>query len=369
MLIKIKRTLLIEAIDNVSKAIKVDAPVPSLTGLVIEVKPDYLNVIGSNGQFTIKQTIKKEVNVLSINKIGTILFKKRYIYDLIKKLNDDIIQIEAHDETMVKIYADNSEYELRPLKYSSYPNINFDIPEGLIEMSTNDLLEMLNFVKNAAGDKLKRIVLTGIHMVLNNNTLSSSATNSFRLAKYVSDTKTDGSFDIVVPAGVAKDVASLLTEDNKVKLAVANNRLVLLFDNIHLQANLIDGEFPDVNKLIPSEFDIEFKINRQKLINAIDRACVVSGSENKIVHIEITEKKLFIKNRTQDIGAANEDVEINPIKEGSLKIGFNSAYVIDSLKCFNDEEVIVRINDAHKPVIFNTESNTNNVQLVLPYRT
>lgn len=369
MLIKVNRIQLINAVENVKRAIQINAPTPSLTGIVFEVKPDHMAIIGSNGQFSIKETIKKETNILSINKVGTILFKTRYIYDLIKKIKDEIIQIEAHDETMVKVYADNSEYELRPLKYSSYPNINFEEAPEYTSIVSNDLIEMFDFVKSAAGERLQRLVLTGVYVKLENNVLSAAATNSYRLAKYINKTSAPGNFDIIVPGQNVKEIAGLLKEDQKVQLAVIKNRLVLKFDNTHLQTNLIEGEFPDVDKLIPNDFDIEFKINKSDLINAIDRACVVSGSDNKIIHIEITETKLFIKNRTQDIGSANEDVKIDPIKAGEIKIGFNSAYVIDSLRCIKSDNVIIKMNDAHKPVIFTTEDNDKNIQLVLPYRT
>ena len=133
---------------------------------------------------------------------------------------------------------------------------------------------------------------------------------------------------------------------------------------------LINGNYPDTNKLIPESFEIKVKVNLNSFYNAIDRASLLTNNEEKnIIKLETKKNKMIISSNIPEIGNVEETLEIIKDTDKEIKISFSSKYMMEAIKTFDSEEVEISFNGEIKPIIINYVDNDTLTQLILPIRT
>ena len=133
---------------------------------------------------------------------------------------------------------------------------------------------------------------------------------------------------------------------------------------------LINGNYPDTNKLIPEKFELKIKVNLDNLFDAIDRASLLTNAEEKnIIKLETKKDVMIISSNIPEIGNVEEKINIKKNIENNIKISFSSKYMMDALKTFDSEEIELSFNGEIKPIIINYVDNNDLTQLILPIRT
>ena len=135
-------------------------------------------------------------------------------------------------------------------------------------------------------------------------------------------------------------------------------------------SRLINGAYPDTNKLIPTDFLVNIKVNLSNFFNAIDRASLLTNEEEKnIIKLESKGDYLLISSNIPEIGTVEERVELDTKIDENVKIAFSSKYMMDAIKTFDSEEIELSFNGEIKPIILNYVDNDDLTQLILPIRT
>ena len=201
MKLKIKRTILLDALNNVSKALSTKNIIPILSGIKFELFKDRLIVTASDNDITIQTVIDKSEDLV-IESTGNIVIKGKYVLDIIRKLDSEFINIETIDDHKIMIFTDNSEFNLNGIDAKEYPDINLDLSDDFAEMTTSDFKTMISQTNYACSIDEARIVLTGVNLKINKNLLECSATDSYRLSlrKYKLDKKVNNDIDIIIPS-------------------------------------------------------------------------------------------------------------------------------------------------------------------------
>jgi DNA polymerase-3 subunit beta len=267
----------------------------------------------------------------------------------------------------------NSSFKLNCNNTSDFPNLDLEFSKNPLIINQLAFKTTINQTIFATSNQESRPVLTGINFKMKKNRLECTATDSYRLAKKEIELSEDidHDIDIIVPAKNLLEILRLLNDDeDTLEIHVFTNKVIFKFGNLIIMSRLINGSYPDTNKLIPKEFATKIKVNLNNLFDAIDRASLLTNEDEKnIIKLESQGDHLLISSNIPEIGNVEERVDIDNKIKDEVKVSFSSKYMIDALKIFKSEEVEIRYNGDIKPLIITDGENEKLIQLILPIRT
>lgn len=371
---KINKTKLYNALMIVSRAVSPNSPVPTLSGIKVEASKDGLKLTGSDSDISIEMNLSNSIDEelgLSILEEGSIVIDSKYLSDIVKKMDSDEIQVEIIDGTLTRFAGNKVEFKINGYRSSDYPQIDFSKPETNIKLKASLLTSMIEETAFATSSKETRPVLMGVNLHSNGKQLNVTATDSYRLAKKVVPLESDP-FNITVPSKSLNEVKSIFNEAEKeIDINLSEKKIQFKSDNILLQSRLLDGGYPETERLIPKGFNYDMVINRHALMNAIDRTSFIKTDNMSIIRLLINDKDdITITNKSQEIGEFREDMSAISYKGEPLDISFSGNYVMDACRSLKSENVKIKFTGDMKPFILTKEENEEDlIQLVLPVRT
>ena len=370
MKLKIKKDLLLEGLNKVSRALSVKSLVPVLQGIKFDLNKKGLTLTASDNDITIQVFL--ENNDMEIEKEGSIIIQGKYILDIVRKLETEFINIEVIDDVKISIYTDNSQFTLNGINKNEYPNINLDLSKTPINIDSKIFRNIINQTSFASSTDESRPVLTGINFKINGDIMECNSTDSYRLARKIIklDDKVDDNYNIVIPSKNLLEFIKIIDEDENLELHIFNNKILIKNSNILFQSRLISGNYPNTANLLPDEFILNIKLKVNELYNVIDRANILtSDKEKNIVTFDINNDTLSVKSNSAEIGIFDEKILIEKDSKENLKISFVAKYMMEALRSFDSEEVIISFVGEVKPIILKSEQDEGLTQLVLPIRT
>ncbi len=373
MNLKIKKSILWDGLNKVSKAISTKNLVPILGCIKFQLKKDKLILIATDNDIVIQIDIIKDNDNMDIIEEGTVIIHGKYILDIVKKLEDEFIEIRVLEDYKVLIKTENSEFNLNGLNKNEYPNLAIEINKNPILINNKIFKDIINQTYFAASNDEARPVLTGINFNIIGNLLECTATDSYRLAKKQInlDTSLENDYNIIIPSKNLIEFSKILDEsDNNIEIHIFNNKIIFKYNNLIFQSRLINGTYPNTTNLIPKEFNLKIKINTSELYNVIDRASILtSDKEKNIIFFETKKNLLYIRSSSLEIGRVEEKMHIENDNDNDIKIAFSAKYMMEALKAFNDLYIEILLVSETKPIIIKNLENDSLIQLVLPIRT
>ncbi len=370
MHIKINRSYLNSALGKVSKAVSYKTPIPALSGILFNVKEDMLVLTGSDSDITIVETIRKnENNNLEIYETGSIVISAKYISEIVRNLDSQSIELEIIDGTMITVKGNKSKFDLIGIPARDYPNID-------LSKNTQPFIIQSDVLKNAiaktifaTSDKETRPILTGVNFKALDGLLECVATDSYRLAKIRTSINKDLRFNITIPAKSLNEIARIIEKTEDVNVYVSDRKVIFELNDSLVQTRLIDGAYPETSKLIPAMFENTLSVDSRDILNAINRASLLSSENNNVVNLVLNDNRVVIYSRSQEIGSAEEILEDATFDGKGIEISFSAKYVNDAIKALMAEEIEIMFAGEMKPFILKSKKDENNTQLVLPIRT
>ena len=373
MKIKIKKEILLDNLNKVSKAISTKNLVPALAGIKFDLTKEGLTLTASDNDITIKTFIPKEDDDMIISEEGSIIIQGRYILDIVRKLPDKMINLEVFDELKVIISTSNSEYNLNGINKNEYPNINLELNKNPILINSLVFKDLVNQTAFAASNDEARLALTGLNFKIVGDILECNCTDSYRLAKKVLTLKNpvETDYNILIPSKNIVEFSKLLTDDElDLELHIFNNKILFKYDNILFQSRLINGNFPNTTNLLPKESMLKVTVKVDDLYDVIDRVSILtSDKEKNVVTLETKNNILTMKSFIAEIGRVEETMSILKDKDVDITISFSARYVMEALKVLDTEECEISFVGEVNPIIFKGKDNDSLIQLVLPIRT
>lgn len=373
MKLKIKKNLLLDELNKVSKALSSKNIIPVLAGIKFELFKDNLVLTASDNDISIQTTLKSNDKDLIIEKEGSIVIQGRYILDIVRKLPDEYINIEVIDSLKILIYTDNSEFNLNGINSNEYPDIDLNINNNFVSLEGKDIFNIVNQTCFATSNDESKPTLTGINLKLVGNIIECNSTDSYRLSRKfveVNNENIDDNFNIIIPSKNIIDFSKIINEDDKINLYIFNNKVIFKTDNCIFQSRLINGSYPNTSNLIPTDPILTIKLNISEFYNSIDRASILANDKEKnIITLEIEQNKLTLRSTVAEIGRVEEKLNIINNGNETIKISFSSKYMMDALKAFSTENVDINFFGEVKPIILNSEEDKTLTELVLPIRT
>jgi DNA polymerase-3 subunit beta len=365
MKFKINTITLYNALSKVSHIVNSKSPLQSLNGIYFSLDNDSLTLIGSDNEITIKCIVSENIEII---KQGKIIIPK-FIVEIIRKINDDVVAVELMDNSLILVKSKKSEFKINGINAEMYPNIDFSITGENLNISNNDLRDIINQTIFATSQEVIRPVLQGVNMTSEDGVLTCVATDSFRLAKKVIKIDNNNNFNINVPAKCLNELNKLLLENNNLDIYISQQRILFNLDNLIIQSRLINGNYPSTNNLIPDNFESILTVNKALFKEALERANILSiNTASYTVNLEKNSHELVLTSKNQEVGSINENIDYVSFEGNNIYLSFNSKFVVDALKAFDDENIIFYFNGSMNPFIIKSENNQSCTQLILPIK-
>lgn len=371
MKIVIKKEILLDNLNKVSKAISTKNLVPALAGIKFDLKKEGLTLTASDNDITIQSFIAYDKDIMTINEVGSIIIQGRYILDIVRKIPDKMINLEVFDEMKIIISTDNSEYNLNGINKREYPNISLEENKNPIIIDSKTFKNMVNQTAFATSLDETRPQLTGINIKIIGNDLECNATDSYRLSRKSIKLRNDVdiTYNIVIPSRNVIEFTKII-DDNDVELHIFGNKVLFKTNNLLFQSRLINGSYPNTSNLLPTESILKITTNINELYNVIDRVSILtSDKEKNIVTLETDKNSLIMRSSSVEIGRVEEKMQISKDKDEEIKISFSAKYMMEALKVLQGTEVTLSFVGEVNPIIIQDNLDKDLIQLVLPIRT
>lgn len=367
----INKNAFFQVLSSVRRAASVHSPLPILSGIYLDVASDHMTLIASDSNISIKEILyANDENQLQVQDTGKLVLESSYILEAVRKLDSDIISIEIVDGALTRLKGNKAEYQINGSKADLYPNIDFSKPEDSFVCDTGILNQMIAQTAFACSTSEDRPVFTGVNMKLSEGVLSSVATDTYRLARKINVLDAEGvSFNITVPSQNLSEVQKSLSQHETVEVAVSDRLVQFHLGDTLIQSRLIDGMFPDVNRLIPETYNYVLTVNTNDLVNAIDRSSFLKSEGYWTVMLEANSQAVTIRSKAQEIGSSEESIRPIDYVGGHLKISFSGRYMIDALKSFKKAVVNINFVGEMQAIVLMDPEDDSLIQLVLPVRT
>ena len=370
----IKKEVLMEAINKVSKAISSRNVIPVLAGIKFELTNKKLVLTASDNDITIQTFINcDDEEIIKIKEEGSIIIQGKYISDIVRKLPDKYINIGVVDELKILIYTENSEFNLNGISESEYPNIDLGESKSHIELSPSVLKEIVNQTAFATSIDENKAILNGINFNITGDMLECNATDSYRLARKVIklEKSSKENQNIVIPSRNLVEFTRIIDEsDEMIEIHIFNNKILFKYQNLLFQSRLINGTYPNTSNLLPKDYLVKLHFNINNFYDVVDRVSILTSDKDKnTVTLETDGNNLIMKSSSAEIGRVEEKMTITKDQDIDVKVSFSSKYMMDALKSFNTETVELHFVGEIKPILLKSSEDESLTQLVLPIRT
>lgn len=354
---------LLKSIDIVSKAINPNNPIDILKGIKIDAS-SFIKFTGSDSDLSIESILEADVQ-----EEGTLIVDSRIFYDIIKNLPEGKVKIFTSEKNELKIICSNTQFNILYLSSEGYPEVK-KIEEGeSIRIYSKNLKQIIKNTIFAVSDDESRPILTGTLFEISKSNMKAVSIDRFRLAlrnQIIPETEFN-ELKFVVSAKVLNEISKILKDDNAiVDITIKNNSVMFKFDSFTIISRLLEGEFLDYNKFIPSQSSIQAKINVKSFTEMIERASIIINYDDPKIPVVLKIKNSeVIVECISKFGNFCESIDIDKYGE-DLKIGVDSKLILNALKCIGDEYAIFEFTNEQGPFVIKPVEGEGFVYMVLP---
>lgn len=356
------------AVQTVQKAVATKTPLPILTGIYMSAKNGELELQATDYEVGIRCTLPA-----TVDEPGAVVLSGRYFQEMVRRLPGDTIEIaSSKEDRTIKITSQNSQFNLLSLPAEEFPVLKPVSGDHSLTVQDGVLRELIRKTVFACANDEARPIFTGGLLEVDGDEIRMVATNTHRLAlKKEKLPASGGNFKMIIPAKILNEVARLLAteEPQEVNLSWLKNQVGIVFDSVYINSRLIEGQFPDYNKVIPTNYATTIKLNTDQFLDAVERVSLLArDGEYNVVKFNFKDGAVVISSNNPDVGKAREIVEA--VTDGNeVEIAFNAKYVTDILKNIDSEEITVSLNTPLSPAGIKPVGDDNYTYIITPVRT
>ena len=349
MKFSIVRSKFIEALKPVQSIVAGKGSLPILQNVMIEARGGELKLTTTDLDISIVSTAECEVV-----EEGATTLPVKILFNLIGKAPEGVVEVDIDAEQKAVIRAGSASYKLNGKPESDFPKLGGDEESSEYIMPRQTLQEMLRKTAYAASQDDTRRTLKGVLMSFKDAKLTMVATDGRRLAlveREMEFPKTSER-DVVLPSKAVQELQRSLAGEGDVKINIQKTKISFNLGTIQIYSKLIDDAYPNYRQVIPNECQHTIVVDRQLLLDALERASVMTMDEAHSTKLIFDANRLTVTSAASEIGEATDEVAIKYGGE-KIEIMFNPNYVMDPLKAIDDDEVSIKLNNGHSPAVIN----------------
>lgn len=368
-------------LSDVSRAVSTKSAIPVLTGIKITATEEGITLIGSDAEISIESflSLDNESYNLTIEKTGSVVVTARLFNDIIRKLPTDTVTITVNEQYLVTIESGKAIFTLNGVDGSAYPHLPVIDVERRIQLPTVLFKNLINQTIISTSTQETRPVLTGINITAFDGYLVGVATDSHRLSQReipIGTSKDKLGFDsMTIPKKTVQELTRIVEDNQDIYMMVMEQQVIFIIDNITIYSRLLEGNYPETSRLIPSSYSSEIVVNAEEFLYSIDRAALMAHQgKNNAVQLNIESGLVELLVHGNERGKVSEEIKCEEVKGEDLTISFNPDYMKDALGTFGPIAIKIQFQSAVRPLLLSAvesgeEEHNDLLQLLTPIRT
>ncbi len=355
------------ALNIVNKAINPNNTLPVLNNILLRAEGKKLYFSATNLEIAISCSIDADVRAE-----GAITIPAKLITSYIALLTDEKVELIAGEGVSLSINSSSSHTKIKCISADEFPLIPKVEKGQEFSISIDDFYSAISETVFAASMNTSRPVLSGIFFSTSGSVLKMVSTDSYRLAEKKVNLvkKTSEDISCIVPARTTMELGKIITksDDKEVKVNISKNQILFKVGGVELISRLIEGKFPDYQKIIPKESKTSFEVSVEDLSLVLKRVSLFARENNNSVRLNVTnDGKLVVSSEETKVGEEKADVVVKVTGENN-KISLNAQYLLDVLTYVNDSKVTIILNDTVSPAVVRPVKEDDYVYIIMPLK-
>jgi DNA polymerase III subunit beta len=369
MRVTLERSGFLKALNHVQSVVERRNTIPILSNVMVHASGNQIKLTATDLDLEIVETVAADVA-----QEGAATVPAHMLHDIVRKLPDGA-QLElnqAGDKGRIAIVAGRSRFALQSLPPEDFPDLSSGEFGNTFSLAASELKFLIERTRFAISTEETRYYLNGIyfHEVASSNQLRAVATDGHRLAQSQMDLPTGatGMPGIIVPRKTVLEIVKLMDgEDGDVEVSLSSAKIRFKVGNLVLTSKLIDGTFPDYERVIPRNNDKILEADTKQFAEAVDRVSTISFEKSRAVKLSLSEGKLGLVVNNPDSGSAEEEIPVSYDRD-PIEIGFNSRYLLDVAAQVKAETMRFEFNDSGSPTVIRDPKDAQSLFVLMPMR-
>ena len=347
MKFKIVRSKFLEGLKSVQNIVVGKGSLPILQNVLLEARGKELTLTTTDLDISIRCTVDCEVV-----EAGNTTLPVKLLFNTISKVVEGVVEVEVDANERATIVAGSAKFKLAGMPESEYPRLPKDEEASSYTLEQQTLKEMLRKTAYAASQDDTRRTLKGVLMSFKDAKLTMVATDGRRLALVENEMEfpKNAEKDIVLPFKAVQELQRSLGTEENIVVVVEKTQISFKLGNVTIYSKLMEDAYPNYQQVIPKSCAETITVDRQLLLDALERASVMTIDEAHSTKLIFAANKLTVTSAASEIGEAKDEVPIKYAGE-KIEIMFNPGYVMDPLKAIDDDEVTINLNNGHSPAV------------------
>jgi DNA polymerase-3 subunit beta len=362
----IERAVLLKSLGHVQSVVERRNTIPILSNVLIEAREDgSIRLMATDLDLQVDESVPANVA-----QPGATTVSAHTLFDIVRKLPEGSqVELTAAEGKM-QVVAGRSRFNLSTLPRDDFPVIAEGELPTKFELPAGTLRQIIEKTRFAISSEETRYYLMGIFLHLVDDQLRAAATDGHRLAR-VTVSKPDGADgmpDVIVPRKAVQELYRLLEElEGTVEISMSPTKIRFGLGSAILTSKLIDGTFPDYNRVIPTANDKLLKLDPKSFSAGVDRVSTIASEKTRAVKMSVDRDKVTLSVTSPENGIATEELAADYGADG-LEIGFNARYLLDILSEIDGDTVEVHLADAAAPTLLRENDKSNALYVLMPMR-
>jgi DNA polymerase-3 subunit beta len=371
MRVTVERAALLKALGHVHRVVERRNTIPILSNVLLRADEGSLRLKATDLDIEVTETIPAE-----ITEAGSTTVPAYMIYDIVRKLSDGAqVSLEmTPDMGQMQIRSGRSRFMLQALPESDFPDLAAgDLPHRFT-LAASDLKRLIEKTQFAISTEETRYYLNGIYLhtldVGGSVVMRAVATDGHRLARIEipAPTGSEGMPGVIVPRKAVAEIVKLVEDGSEnVTVELSSAKVRLTFDGVVLTSKLIDGTFPDYQRVIPTGNDKVLVVERNDFSKAVDRVSTISSERGRAVKLALNDGRLTLTVNNPDSGSATEEIEVD-YDATPIDIGFNARYLLDITAQLDGDTALFKLADPGSPTIVQDREGASALYVLMPMR-
>ncbi len=372
MKINVERGAFLKALSHVQSVVERRNTIPILSNVMIEAGKGQVKLTATDLDIEIVEALPADVL-----RNGAATAPAHMLYDIVRKLPEGAqVQAEllASEGGRLAVSAGSVRFELACLPKEDFPQMATGALPHRFRLAADDLKRLIDKTRFAISTEETRFYLMGIYLHAAKDAkkkmMRAVATDGHRLARYELELP-DGASDmpgVIVPRKTVTEFRRLLDDtDGAIEVSLSDTKVQFNFGNVELTSKLIDGTFPDYQRVIPSGNDKSLSIESKEFAHSVDRVSTISADKTRAVKLAIAKDKVTLSVVNPESGTATEELGAT-YSAGPLEIGFNAKYLLDITSQIEGKEVRFLLSDAGSPTIIEDTEDASTLYVLMPMR-
>ena len=371
MKVTVERAALLRSLGHVHRVVERRNTIPILSNVLLRGDGEGLRLKATDLDIEVTETIPADAA-----QGGATTVPAHVIYVIVRKLPEGAqVSLEtAGDSGQMQIRSGRSRFRLQSLPESDFPDLAAGEMPHRFGLPAADLKRLIDKTQFAISTEETRYYLNGIffHTVETGGTtmLRAVATDGHRLARVdvPAPQGAEGMPGVIVPRKAVAEIQKLIEAgEESVSVELSSSKIRVTFGGVVLTSKLIDGTFPDYQRVIPTGNDKRLTVDRDVFAKAVDRVSTISSERGRAVKLALNEGRLVLSVTNPDSGSATEEVEVD-YDAAALDIGFNARYLLDITSQLDGDTALFRLADPGSPTLIQDREASPALYVLMPMR-